>query len=47
MRKTKEQLEKERKALESKLKKIDNKLTDLNRPQPIGFRYGTISKKNG
>lgn len=41
---SKERLEKERKYLESKLKKIDNKLADLSRPRPIGFRYGTTFK---
>jgi len=47
MAKTKETLEAEKKKLQKKIETIDKKITDLNRPQPIGFRFGSKSKKNG
>jgi hypothetical protein len=48
MAKTKqEQIEVEKKKLLKKVETIEKKITDLNRPQPIGFRFGTKSKNNG
>ena len=37
--KSKEELEKEKRALEKRLKLISDKLEKLNKPNPIGFRY--------
>lgn len=47
MKKTKEQLEADKKKLLKKVETIDKKITDLNRPQQIGFRFGTKSNGKG
>lgn len=39
MKKTKEQLEKDKKILEKKIEKINAKIKEMERPQPIGFIY--------
>lgn len=44
MAKTEKDLKKEKAKLEKRLELINKKITDLNRPQPIGFRFGAKSK---
>lgn len=40
----KENLEQYKTKLSKELDKVNAKLADLSRPQPVGFRYGTAFK---